>query len=91
MKEIFGEDAISDDFDYLDKRGFGEVIHKGKAAEIKTLMQFNRLHKIMSARGCEYLFVLRTICSIIKNDIVAIAFPKKNPFAEVESHLNQVI
>ena len=50
-------------------------------------MQFNRLHKIMSARGCEYLFILRNSFMLVKNDLLGMAFPKKSPFSDIDSQL----
>ena len=54
-------------------------------------MQFNRLHKVVSARACEYLFVLRQCYFLIKTEFIANAFPKKNFFSNIEQELNQKI
>ena len=54
-------------------------------------MQFNRLHKILSARACEYLFVLRSCFNLIKNDLITLAFPKKNPFSEVDNQVTNAV
>ena len=42
-----------------------EVKPGGKAAELRTLMQVYRLHKFLSARICEYIFILRKSYSIV--------------------------
>jgi hypothetical protein len=56
----------------------------GIGRELKTLMQVNRLHKYLSARVCEFIFVLRKCYSLVKNDIIGKLFGKKNPFQEIE-------
>ena len=86
LHTVFGEEISAGNLDYLDTHIIEEKsTHGGKAAEIKTLMQCNRLHKILSARACEYLFLLKNLFSLIKNDLIALAFPKKNPFSEIDS------
>ena len=62
----------------------GDYDPDGIAGELKTLMQVNRLHKYLSARVCEFIFVLRKCYSLVKNDIIGKLFGKKNPFQEIE-------
>ena len=64
-----------------------EVKPGGKACELKTLMQVYRLHKYLSARICEYVFIIRKSYHLVKNDIIGKLFGKKNPFAEIENML----
>lgn len=86
LQTVFGEEVIVGNANYLDTHIVEEKSsHGGKAAEIKTLMQCNRLHKILSARACEYLFLLKSLFSLVKNDFIVLAFPKKNPFSEIDS------
>ena len=61
---------------------------KGIAGQIKTLMQFNRLHKIVSARACEYIYILRQCFSLVSKDFIALVFPKKNVFNTVDIEQN---
>ena len=84
--EVFGEQINPDNldqFEHLDTsndKNSNKFICQGKSVEIKSLMQFNRLHKILSARACEYLFILRNLNGLVKNTFISGAFPKKNPF-----------
>ena len=50
---------------------------EGIAGQISSLMQFNRLHRIVATRACEYLFFLRHIFNLVRKDFVLAAFPKK--------------
>lgn len=52
-------------------------------------MQFNRLHKVVSARACEYIFILRQSYVLIKNEFITSCFPKKNFFTNIEAELTQ--
>ena len=45
-------------------------------------MQVNRLHKIFSARTCEFLFLIKKSFRLIKDDLMYKLFGKKNPFVD---------
>ena len=51
-------------------------------------MQFNRLHKVVSARACEYIFILRQSYFLIKTEFITSSFPKKNFFTNIEVELS---
>ena len=52
------------------------------AANVKSLMQFNRLHKLLGARLCEYVFVLKRSYTLIKSELITKLFGKNNPFKD---------
>ena len=99
MGDIFGEELslqnLNQTLEYatkpIEEENKSEMVLKGKSQQISSLMQFNRLHKILAARACEHIFILRSCFSLVKNDIIAVAFPKKNPFAMDEAQLNNAI
>lgn len=61
---------------------FGETYSHAK--KITTLMQFNRLHKIVSARVCEIVYYIKHMWSLIHKDFIITAFPKKNIFNGID-------
>jgi len=92
MQRIFGEMI---DSKYLDRLIETSSISEENtsvlnsiSSQITTEMQFNRLHRIVSTRACEYLFALRQSYDLIKTQLIANAFAKKNPFSNIEAELN---
>ena len=77
-RDVFAGKAEEDIFfqaDLMERKG---VI----AANVKSLMQFNRFHKLIGARVCEYVYVLRRSHQLIKTELVYKLFGKKNPFID---------
>ena len=52
-------------------------------------MQVNRLHKILSARTCEFLFLIKKSYRLIKDDLMYKLFGKKNPFIDEPTQKGQ--
>ena len=47
-------------------------------------MQYNRLHKIVSARVCEFIFFIKHMFNLVRKDFIVAVFPKKNVFNSIE-------
>ena len=59
LETIFGEENTDNDF--TDEEMGKRKVSGPLAQKIKTLMQVNRLHKKISARFCEFIFILRKL------------------------------
>ena len=51
-------------------------------------MQVNRLHKLLGARICEFIYILKRSYQLIKTDLIYKLFGKKNPFIDESTDRN---